>query len=425
MFAELMAHVKRQPTLHRWALKAYSMRNPPPHRRPNMEFEFDAWAGVSSLHWRGGRQIGEDNAGPYPYREITRNRYESCKFADSRRGLQMNVTNLQLIMPHTKDAYRLTTALRNRYIAKRGLQSPRFSLVQAYLFSKFSMGLPAYLTRRRDRPVRDGSLGPLETAFYMLATAPFMLVRQTMARGDATCLDPRPMSGQRLYELADASGVLISPRDCVCPASTRLISEFFDVIMNGSYAGPMDSIEVQRVLDLLGDWDRFYAYVQASSRLELLVKLSQASTACALLALHRGGAAEGTAVQPLLRSVLETTLRRSYVNPSQGRDEAAILQCIREVLDALLREHGDEQTLQALQAFDRLKPVASAPAVAATAERIRQGTNVILWACRRDLLAVQQALGQARRHGISEAQMLERTGGPALAALLHRMRSIR
>ncbi|NRF67276.1 hypothetical protein HLB44_09800 [Aquincola sp. S2] len=424
--AEVMACVKRHPTLHRLALRAYSMKHPPPYRRENMEFEYDAWAGISSLQNRVGRQIGEDNAGPHPYRQITQNQYETCKFADSRRGLQMNVSSLRLIMPHAKDGYRLTTVLRDRYIAHRRLPSPRFNLVQAYLFSKFSVGLPAYLTRRRDRPVHEGELGPLETAFYMLATAPFMLVRQTMTRGDMTCLDPAPMSGQRLYELADASGVLISPRDCVCPASARLIGEFFDVMMNGGYDGDVDSVEVQRVLDLIGDWDRFYAYMQASSRIELLVKLGQALTASALLALHRGRIAEGSAVEPALQSVLGQALRRSYVTPSQWRDEASILHCIRKVLAALLREHGDVQTLQALPPIDAIASAvtSSAPTPVATAERIRRSTEVILNACRRDLLAVQQALGQPHRRSISEGEMLARIGGPDLAALIDRLRAM-
>lgn len=426
MTAEVMACVKRHPTLRRWALKAYAVKYPPPYRRANMEFEYDAWAGISSLQNRVGRQIGEDNAGPYPYGQVTQNRYETCKFADSRRGMPMNVTSLRVIMPHAKDAYRLTTALRDRYIAHRGLPGPRFNLIQAYLFSKFSVGLPAYLTRRRERPVPEGELGPLETAFYMLATAPFMLVRQTMARGDAISLDPAPMSGQRFYELADASGVLISPRDCVCPASTRLIGEFFDVIMNGGYEGEVDSPEVQRVLEVIGDWDRFYAYMQASSRVELLVKLGQAWTASALLALHRGRVAEGSAIEPALQSVLAVALRRSYVRASPERDEATVLRCIRKVLAALLRDHGDEQTLQALPPVDGpgSAPASSPPTPVATAERIRRSTEVILNACRRDLLAVQQALGQPCRHSLCEADMLERIGGPDLAALVERLRAI-
>ncbi len=420
---QLKEQVKSHQALYRWALKAYSIKHPPPYRQPNMEFEYDAWMAISSLHYRGGRQIGEDNAGPYPYKEITRNQYETCRFADSRLGLQMNMTNMRLVMPFAKDAYQLTTALRNRYIAHRHLDGPRFNLVQSYLFSKFALSMPAYLTRRKERPVPDGQLQPLETAFYMLGTAPYMLVRQTMVRGDTTALDPQPLSGQRLYELSDASGVLVSTRDRACPASIKLICEFFDVIMNGSYAGALDSPEVRRVLDLLGDWDRFYAYAHAASRIELLIKLNQASTAHALLALHRSQALAGTAAEPLLRAVLDTALKRSYVNTSKGRDEAAILDSIRSVLVAVLQDHGDEATLNALKTIGSLEPAASepAPGLAETARRIRQGTDVIFQACARDLQAVQQALGQSGWRSIREQDLWRRTGGPELPELLGRL----
>ena len=119
--------IRRHKLLHMWALRAYSLRHPPPYRRPNMEFEFDAWNGISSLHNHLGRMIGEDNAGPYPYREITGNQYETCRFRDSRKGLPMNVTNLRLVMPDAEDAYRLITVLRNRYIEYRKLGSPRLN----------------------------------------------------------------------------------------------------------------------------------------------------------------------------------------------------------------------------------------------------------------------------------------------------------
>ncbi len=415
--------VKSNQTLYRCALKAYSIRHPPPYRRPNMEFEFDAWVGISAFHYRSRRQIGEDNSGPYPYKEISGNQYETCNFADSRNGLQMNVTNLRLVMPYAKDLYQLTTALRNQYIAHRHLDSPRFNLVQAYLFSQCGMSLPAFLARRKDRPVPDGQLQPLETAFYMLGTAPYMLVRQTMVRGDTTALDRQPMSGRRLYELSDASGVLISTRDRACPASIKLICEFFDVIMNGSYDGPLDTREVQRALGLLDNWDRYYAYTHAASRIALLVKLNQALTAHALLALHRSHQVAGTVDGPLLQAVLETALKRSYVNTSKGRDEDDILESIRAVLVSVLRDHGDETTLDTLKSIGYLEPAAVGvpPAPADVARRIREGTQVIFRACERDLLTVRQALGQSGWRSIREHDLLERTGGSELSGLLARM----
>ena len=71
------------------------------------------------------------------------------------------------------------------------------------------MSLPAFLVRRKDQPLRDGSLQALETAFYMLGTAPFELVRQLMVQGDLQPLDPQPLGGEKLYGLADGTRALV------------------------------------------------------------------------------------------------------------------------------------------------------------------------------------------------------------------------
>lgn len=407
----LVAQVKRHPVLHRWAL-----RHPPPFRRPNMEFEFDAWNGISSLRNRNGRQLGEDNTGPYPYRQPTQNRYESCPFKDSRHGLPMNITNLRLVMPDAADAYRLVTVLRNRYIAQRGLSGPRLDLVQAYLFSKFAVSLLAYLTRRRERPVRDGELQALETAFYMLGTAPFMMVRQLMVRGDRRPLERQPLDAEALYRLADESGVLISTRRCACPASPKLIIEFFDVIMNGGYQGPLESDQVSRVLDTVGDWDRFYAYALAASRLELLVKLDQALVAQALLALPQQAELADATGQALHRAALEQALAHSHLRAPAGADVQALARTTVDVLHALLQDHGEQATLAALAGADAAQD--ALPAGAATAARIRREQAILLEACRRNLRAVQDALGQAQWPDIGADDLQRRAAGPALAALL-------
>lgn len=413
----LAAQVKRHPALHRWALRAWSLRHPPPFRRPNMEFEFDAWNGISSLHNQVGRQIGEDNTGPYPYRDPTFNQYETCRFKDSRLGLPMNVTNLRLVMPDAGPAYQLVTELRNRYIAQRRLAGPRLNLIQAYLFSKFAVSLPAYLVRRRERPVRDGQLQALETAFYMLGTAPFMMVRQLMVRGDPRPLDPQPMSGEALYALSDACGVLISTRARACPASPKLIVEFFDVIMNGGFSESLDSPQVRRVLDTLGDWDRFYAYALASSRLELLIKLNQALTAQALLSAQSDVSGADAATHALRRAALDGALQRSYVRAADDEQAAAVLNMLLEVLRALLRDHEEHAVLDALDALHG----ARSAGLHDTAQRIRQGNTLVLQACRRNLMEVHRTLGQTGWPSIGEADLLRRSGGADLPALLDRM----
>ena len=416
--------IRRHKLLHKWALRAYSLRHPPPYRRPNMEFEFDAWNGISSLHNHLGRMIGEDNAGPYPYREITGNQYETCRFRDSRKGLPMNVTNLRLVMPDAEDAYRLITVLRNRYIEYRKLGSPRLNLVQAYLFSKFAVSLPAFLVRRKDQPLRDGSLQALETAFYMLGTAPFELVRQLMVQGDLQPLDPQPLGGEKLYGLADGTRALISSGGRACPASPKLIIEFFDVILNGGFRGPLESPQVQRVLGTLGDWDRFYVYALAASRLELLIKLNQALVAQTLFALLRQGVfVVDDATQALLKAALESALKRIYVSATSEDERRTSLRTMLKVLDALLRDHGENSTLDELLATAGIAGLAADPEIdlVATPRRIRQLHARTLGACRRNLRDVHDALGRPKWGDISEQDLLKRIGGAEMSALLDRL----
>jgi hypothetical protein len=419
-FCRLLSHwVKHNRTLHKLALRLYSLRHPPPWRRANMEFEFDAWNSVSSLHCRGGRQIGEDNAGPYPYGEFTGNRYETCRFHDVRAGLPMNVTSLRLLLPSLRDAYQLTTALRNRYLAKRDLPERRFNLVQAYLFSKFAVSLPAYLARRKDRPVRDGELSPVETAFYMLAPAPFMLVRQLMVRGERTPLEAQPLSAERLYRLASDSRVLVSPRERACPATPKLIREYFDVIMNGAYQGPLDSAEVARSLDRLGDWHRFFDYARAASRIELLVKLSQALTARALLAVDRSGRIAGTEAEPALRAALDAALRASHAKPSAEHDAHAVVETIVDTLAALLRDHGAEAIVQLLDVGGACRRRSAEPDDPVEgAIRIRQITTAIAEAVGREVRTVHRCLGRGDWPAVGEEDLIRRTAGPGLARLL-------
>ena len=387
-----------------------------------MEFEFDAWNGISSLHCWNGRQIGEDNAGPYLYNEPSNNQYEECKFRDSRRGLPMNVTNLRLVMPYAADAYQLTTRLREQYIEHRELKSKRFNLIQAYLFSKFAVSIPAYLTRRREKPVPDGKLPALETAFFMLGTAPFMMVRQLMVRGDPTPLERQPMSAERLYQLANACGVLISTRTCACPASPKLIREFFDVIMNGSFNGPVDSPDVGRVFESLGDWGRFYRYAQATSRLELLIKLNQALTASSLFTArdrdHSLRPKHGN--NSLYETVLRTALNRSHVKAANVRDYRVRIRNVVEILCALLKDHGEDDVLDTLAHGDHLhiKSIESSVARYDALQDIEQFNAYIYAACQRNLKTVHCALGQQNWPNITAQDLLRRTGGPGLPKLL-------
>lgn len=405
-----------------YALKCYALVHPPPFRRPNMEFEGDAWNSISALHYRGGRMLGEDNSGPYPFREITGNRYDTCPFQDSRLGLPMNITNLELVLPYAADAYRLTTRLRNLYIAERGLTDVRFNLSQAYLFSKLSVGLPAFLVRRRDDPVRDGDIDPLETAFYMLGAAPFILIRQLISRGERPILDTDPKTGDELYALSDQSRTLISNRECACPANPTLIAGYFDVIMNGSYRGSLESAAVDRVFSRVGSWKRLYQYTLAASRIDLLVLLNKAMCLRLLYGLTDEAARISSDVIGRLEAGLLGPLTLSHIGAPTGQRLRQTVDNAIESFTALLRDHGDTETPDSLSAT--LTPsncTSDNWGARETVHMIRSASSVILKACRRDLQMVHTTLGTTRWPAIGIDDIFNRSGGPEFASHLQRL----
>ena len=409
----LVRHLKSNKVLMHWALKAYAIQHPPPFRAANMEFFAETWNGISSLHYRGGRMLGEDNAGPYPFREVTHNAYEACPFADTRLGLPMNVTNLTLVLPYAADAYRLTTVLRDAYRAQRGGTAPRFSLVQAYLFSRLAISLPAFLVRRSDGPIGDGQIEPLETAFYMLGTAPLILARQLMARGDRTVLHGEPLDGESLYALSSESRTLISNRECACPATPKLIATYFDVIMTGSYQAGLESAPVARVLQRIGDIERLFAYNAAASRLDLWLLLHKALTLKLLLALEPGAAADLAELAAGVERALLAPLSLSDADASAGPAVGERLQVIIDTLVALLQDQAAADTTAALAQLQLLETRAL-PVLARSqaAGLLRNDSLVIHRSCQAELQAVHAALRTRRWPPITVDDLVRRTAGP-------------
>jgi hypothetical protein len=411
----LIAQAKQHKTLRQWAMKAYTLKNPPPYRRPNMEFDLDIWNGISSLHGSDGRQIGENNAGPYPYKEDLPTEHKAHKFGGSRTGLPINITALKHVMGVWDDSLQLVTLLRERYIAQRGLPERRFNLLNAYLFSKLGTALPAWQVRRKGAPIADGELPPLETAFFTLGVGPFMVLRALMEKGDPAPLDPAPHTADEYYALADRSGSLVTPAGKGCAGSPKLIREFLDAAMNGTYAKPLDSANARRAIDSLGDWDAFYGYTLAASRLELLIKLAQALTARTLLALQAAGSVQDASE----RSALASAIGQAYYRAVDDGDDPAIVANIEQVLCALIDDHGDAATLAQLRAAGLLGGAAvTDPADAA--QRIRTLHRLLFPACARDLQALHAHLGRPGWGRIDEAALMKRVGGPGLGALLQR-----
>lgn len=415
---ELIQQAKHNKTLRHWGLKAYSIKHPPPFRRANMEFDYDIWNGISSLYGSDGRQIGENNAGPHPYKADIPTEHKPFRFGGSREGLPFNMTALKHVLAVWDDALQLATLVRNRYIAHRGLETQRFNLLNAYLYSKLGTALPAYLVRRRENPLPDGELPPLETAFFTLGVGPFMVLRALMEKGDLSPLNPEPMTADQLYEAADTSGSLVTKAGKGCAGSPKLIREFLDVTMNGTYAKPLDSAEAQRALNSVGDWDNFFDYVQAASRLELLIKLNQAIMADTLLALKASGA-----TTPDEQAALGDAIEHTYYQVVDHGDHAAIVANIRQVLCALVDDHGDSGTLDRLRATGLLTTPALQPGTARSdaARRIRQANALIFPGCERDLAALHARLGRSGWGRITEAELLSRCGGANMAALLTRL----
>ena len=274
------------PSLGPAVLGAYARLRPPPWRRPAMEFECNGWSGASTVLSEDGRPIGENNAAPARYRAAVPTAHSRCPFADSRRNLPMNVSAAHNVLAAWTEVKDFTALLRDDFVRRCGLEpAARLSPGQAYALSRCAAAVPAYLVRRRVRPLQR--MPRLETSLFTMGVAAYLLMLVRLERGDGPPpAGDAPLDGQRLYELADASGALVSPATGkACAGSPRLIAAYFGVLVDGM-AAPVDPrSEAWAALQRLGDLDRFHAHAAAGARLEMLVKLAQGLCAHALLTL--------------------------------------------------------------------------------------------------------------------------------------------
>ena len=373
-----------------------------------MEFEWDIWIGISSLHSVDGRQIGENNTGPYPYHEAIATEHKTLKFDGTRQGLPCNMTALRSILPVWNETLQLATVLRRHYIDHKKLKEVRFNLLDAYLYSKMGAALPSFLARRKSKPIADGTLPVLETAFFTLGVGPFMVMRSLMEQGNRQCLDRSPQSAEAWYAMADASGSLITPQGYACAGSPNLIREFLDVSMNGSYSGPLDSANVAELFERLGSFEDFYNYTRASSVLELLVKLFHALVMQNMLT--------------LASSAAQIEALRTFINANSGLDmhDAQMLDNFNarvEILCELLQTVGDATVVQELRSKGLLSTAGQGVKPESTIAAVNSIASILGVECTAKLQEVHRHLGRPGWGRIAPSDLAGRTFGNDLNAL--------
>ncbi len=413
----MLKRLLRKVYFARWvnphAARLHARLRPPPWQRPNMEFDYDVWNGISSLHGDSGRQIGENNTGPDLYRECVDTEHRVSNFDGSRRGLEVNMTALKHVMAVWHDTLQFATLLRERYISLVGLTERRFDLRQGYFYSKMAAALVAFQVRRRRDPLSDHALPPLEVAFFTLGVGPFMVVRSLLEKGDLAVLAPGPLPAEELYRLADESGSLVTPAGKGCAGSRKLITEFLDVMMNGSHAGKLDSADAQRAIDAIGDWDAFRRYLFVSSRIELYVKIARSLIARLLLLARSAGALRVTESEAAEAALANTYLR----GPLATDDDLTVLANGIEILLTLLDARDGGALRRRIADSGLLRPGAQASREQ-FAQAFRDVAGLFAPLCQTDLEEIAAALEQPPGPRVGPADLLTRCGGPTLASLV-------
>lgn len=416
---QLLWRTYRSAHFNRMVVRLHALVRPPPYLRDNIEFERDVWNGICTFYADNGRQVGENNTNPLLYRELIATEHKRCPFEGSRLGRQVNITALRPMIPIWDDVLQFTALLRNRYLEHRQFTNPRFNLRQGYAFSKLGAGYLSYLARRAVNPLKSGSLPPLETAFFTVGVGPFMVVRALMEKGSLTALDAAPLSAADLYALADSSGALLAGDDRACAGSKHLIMQLLDVAMNGQYSKPLNSSSARRAMARIDDWGKFFRYISAASRLELLVKLNQALCAQQLLALHSAPAA----LPPSLRARVQACLRRCYYQTDSPLNDSTVLRHFTLIVLSLLEElaYADvSKSLLQAQLLDDdggCTPLAT-QTTGAMIERMRAVTVAVFPWCRTELEQLNESLGRSSARPVTIEDLYRRTAGTDFLPLL-------
>lgn len=415
------------PKFNKLAVRLYSAIYPPPYKRPNMEFEYDVWNGSCTLHAFDGRQIGENNTNPEMYREVIDTEHKPCKYAGTRYGMDINLTALRTVTSVWDDTYQISTMMRNIHIERVKLTDKRFNLRQGYAFSKVATAYASYCARRKNNPIPV--MQHLEAVMFTLGVGPFMVVRALMEKGDLLVLDPNPHDAETLYAVTDGSGSLVSAARWGCAGSPKLIRDFVDMVMNGTYAKELNSTLAKNMLAGIDDWDRYYDYSYATARLELHVKLAQALTAQALFALQSDLVHLDPAAQDLVKQSLDSLFLRPEIGTPIEIDNRTInanfIQIVLGLLDELNFPQGEKLLTDAglygpgrIDAQANLQGRSSDEIRRIAAKKIRQSMELLFPYCRTELDNTHKALQRFEGETISLDDMFKRCGGRHIRPLL-------
>jgi hypothetical protein len=192
--------------------------------------------------------------------------------------------------------------------------------------------------------------------------------------------------------------------------------------MNGTFAKPLDSADARRAVDSIADWDEFYAYVYASARLELLVRLVQYLCAQSLWSLHARAGLLSEAELPLLAECLD----KAYHDPGAGYEPRTVMGNFIQTALALLEELDFPQARAALVEASLVQSghggylidQVGGDARVSAARRIRLATETLMPFCKQTLDDTHRALQRFTAHTITLDDLQRRACGPALQPLL-------
>ena len=239
-----------------------------------------------------------------------------------------------------------------------------------------------------------------------------------MEKGDLVAMNESPLSAEAWYVLAESSGSLLAGNDRACAGSKTMITQFLDVAMNGSFDKPLTSTAANSAFACLDDWNAFYQYLYASSRLELLVKLNQALIAQVLIALR--------SVQGLLheaeRQMVQDSLAHCFHKVESEFDDQTALTHFTDIALALLDELKYPALASSLERAGALDDGGKFEVrdgdTRAAVRRIRGVTELSHPYCTAELASLQASLGWTPVRPVSLGGLYTRVAGSQIRPLI-------